>query len=534
MIGPADLLRDIARRRTVPFVVLMLAAVAALQTAPVAVAPVEAQGLTAATVAKIKNSVVLIDVTLVTPEGEMGASGSGFVISPRGEIMTNAHVVSMVTEGERGNTVVADEREIQVVFHPGTAQERSVPGSVLRENHDLDLALLKLQEDTPVHLDFADSDAVSETSTIYACGHPLGLREISIRTGTVTAHRSWQGQRYIEHDASAEEGNSGGPVVLEDTRVIGVHTLTLVSSGMLTKFAIPSNVVTGWLATPASEDPPPPIPGKAVRELLAASGLTYDEPDAGTFHIPYDNDVTVQAHQYKDFLRVYSPLGELPGGTRLLEGFCAMEALRFNYTDPVGRLSLLEADDGTLLLFWECQVPISMASGEYLKTIATVGANQVARWAATLRAEQPGEPTELYPGGDEGTQARQIEQLERHVEATDLTYEKVDEDAFKIPYDNDVVVYSRMYKGMVWTFSYTGGMPGQTPAEQGQIAIELLKRNWGDPLGRLSLDSDNDVAWESQVPADFLTPDYFAILAGTAATQVGAFKEAYGDVPFNG
>jgi hypothetical protein len=86
---------------------------------------------------------------------------------------------------------------------------------------------------------------------------------------------------------------------------------------------------------------------------------------------------------------------------------------------------------------------------------------------------------------------------------------------------------------MVWTFSYTGGMPGATLAEQGQVAIELLKRNWDDPLGRLSVDADLDVVWEAQVPSDFLTPDYFAILAATAATQVGDFINTYGRIPFN-
>ncbi|MGC9320150.1 MAG: serine protease, partial [Armatimonadota bacterium] len=420
-----------------------------------AISPTHAQALDAGLVAKVKDAVVLIDVTLTTPEGEIGAAGSGFVISPQGEIITNAHVVSMVTEDELGGTVVADTRAVQTVFHPGTAQELALPAQVVRENHDLDLALLKIERATPVHLEFADSDAISETASIFACGHPLGLREISIRTGTVTAHRMWEGRRYIEHDASAEEGNSGGPVVNDLGQVVGVHTLTLVSSGMLTKFAIPSNVVTGWLATPASQDPPVPIPGRAVRELLNTAGMTFEEPDLGTFAISHPNDVTIYAHQYDDFLRLYCPLGELPGGNQLLQGYCALEALRFNYLDPVGRLSLLETGEGALLLYWECQVPLSMASADYLKTISVVGANQVARWQAVLRAEQPGEPTELYPGGD--TEAL-MAQLKTQIEGAELVYEE-GEGFFKLPYDNDVDVYTQIYRGVVYTHSYTGGMP---------------------------------------------------------------------------
>ena len=49
----------------------------------------------------------------------------------------------------------------------------------------------------------------------------------------------------------------------------------------------------------------------------------------------------------------------------------------------------------------------------------------------------------------------------------------------------------------------------------------------------MSLDEDNDVVWESQVPFDFLTPDYLAILSSTGANQVADFWEQYGKVPFN-
>jgi len=89
--------------------------------------PADAQALTADAVSKIKDAVVLIDVTLSTPDGEMGGSGSGFVISPNGHIVTNAHVVAMVTEDALGGTLVADDRTVQVVFHPGTAQEEVYP-----------------------------------------------------------------------------------------------------------------------------------------------------------------------------------------------------------------------------------------------------------------------------------------------------------------------------------------------------------------------------------------------------------------------
>ena len=519
-----------ARRRVLLPLLAITLTCALAPLAPQTLTPAGAQALPADLVTRIKDAVVLIDVTLRAQGRESGATGSGFVISPDGQVITNAHVVATLIEDPSGGSIIADERVVEVIFHPGTALEEVYPAQVLRENHDLDLALLKISLDTPAYLELGDSDTVVETARVYACGHPLGLREISIRTGTVTAHRTWEGRSYIEHDASAEEGNSGGPVVTDLGQVVGVHTLALVSRGMDTKFAIPANVVTAWLATPPAQDPDIPIPGSTMRALLEASELIYREEGEGAFAIPYDNDVTIHAHQFEDFLRLYAELGELPRGDATLRGTRALAALRFNYTDPVGRISLWDRGGEGLWLYWECQVPMSSASGEYLATVALVGAHQVARWQEVLAGRMPGEPSELYPGGDEATL---LARLEQQIEAAGLHYEDGG-NYFKLPYDNDVDVYTRIYKGVVYTFAYTGGMPGANPEEQGRIAIELLKRNWNDPFGRLSLDGDNDLVWESQVPAGFLTPDYLAIIGATAASQVADFLGVYGRVPLNG
>ncbi len=490
----------------------------------------QAQALPPTLVTKLKDAVVLIEVRLTTPQGETAASGSGFIISPDGQLITNAHVVAMTSEDELGGVVVATGREVTVVFHPATPQEQSFPAEVLRENHDVDLALLTIKQPTPTYLGFVNSDDVVETSRIWVCGHPLGLREFSIRTGTVTAHRTWEGSRYIEHDASAEEGNSGGAVVIADGSVTGVHVLTLVSTGMLTKFAIPSNVVTAWLATDPATDPPPPIPGRRIRELLAVSNLTYEEEGAGTFIISPDGGLAVTAHEYEDFLRVYVNLGELPGENPYLKGAAALAALRFNYEDPVGRLSVWDKE-GTYLLHWEAQVPMSVANTNYLATLAAAGSRQAARWDQFMALEELADVSDLYPEGDEATLTARLEQ---QIKDAGLNYEKKEDKYFQLPYEGDVSVFASIFKGLVYIRSYTGGMPGENSSQQGQIAIELLTRNWDDPFGRLALDSDNDLVWEAQVPADFITPDYFAILGGTCSSQLADFWELYGHVDLNG
>lgn len=494
--------------------------------------------LSAYLVQRIKDSVVLVDVALSLAGGDKSeGSGSGFVISPDGLIVTNYHVVSMQAEAPDGGTTQAQSRDVKVIFHSGTDREKIYAGKVLRENPDLDLALIKVEIATPVFLELADSEAVAETSAVYACGHPLGLREISIRSGTVTAKRTWEGHRYLEHDAMAEGGNSGGPVVDADGRVLGIHTLTLTASNSMTKFAIPSNVLRDWLKTDPANDPKPQVPGKRIKDLLDAADLKYDEKDGGVFELPYDNDVTVTVHQYEQFLRAYVPLGVLPGANEQEQGRHALEALRFNYTEPVGRLSLFNnKEEKKLELYWECQIPFSVAaqSPAYVKAITLAGANQAERWAKIAAGEEPEEPNDLYPGGDE---KQQLAELKRALEGSGLKFEEKGEDDnlyYALPYDNDVTVNISIIKGMVWTHCWVGGMPGGDEAGKGRKAIELLLRNWDDPFGRLSLDGDGDVLWESQVPHNFLTPDYLAILANSCDGEVAAYKKAYGEVPLNG
>ncbi len=492
--------------------------------------------------ARVKDAVVLVEVNLeasATGDKASGA-GSGFVISAEGMIVTNAHVVAPEIEKESGRTVVADKRMVTVTFHPNTPRERSFPAQVLRENAELDLALLKIESATPTYLELADSDKVYETQPVFVCGHPLGFPEISIRSGTVTATRTWQGSKYIEHDAAAESGNSGGPLVDEQGRVVGVHTLTIAASSMLTKFAIPSNVVDVWLKSAPAQDPIREAPGSRVRKMLARSDLYYSDEGDGVFSLPYDNNVTVYMHEYQDFLRGYVDLGYLPGDNESQQGLVALLALRLNFNDPIGRLSAYRNEDGEYELYWEFQAPISAVNPKFVRFVGRVGAWQAGRWRGLLDDVNFSGPQEMDIPVD--VEEHLFDKLGELLEKTGLVYKRDDEkQRYVLPYENDgdeegsvINVTMRVYRSMVWTFTYLGGMPGKTEAERNKIAIELLERNWDDPFGRLSLDSDLDLLWESQVPMDFLTPDYLAILANTCASQAASFKKTYGFTPFNG
>ncbi len=497
---------------------------------------------------KIRDATVLVETELTLRDGSATMAGSGFVINGEGRIVTNAHVVSPEVELDDGTIAVAVSRAVRVIFHAGTDTEETVNAEVVRENSELDLALLKVDRATPVFFDLGDSDAIPETAKIIAAGHPLALREISLRTGTITAHRNFEGKTYLEHDAEADDGNSGGPIVDEQGRVVGVHTWTRVSRNMSTKWAIPSNVVRDWLQSNPRNDPPvyfasltaggAPIQGgsastggplqggsavPAVEKLLEASGLIYEHVEGGVYEVPYTNDATVYVHEWDDLLRVYVVFGDMPDGA-------AFHALRFNYFDPVGRLSV-NNEDGVDRLYWEAQVPMGMASPEYLRDLCDIAANQIENFALTLAGDKELEtPTDLYPGGDP---ERDYAALKSLLDQSGLKYEIFDEENFKIPFDNDVIVWLMTFNGMAYVHSYTGGIPGDDLKEAERLALEMLRFNWDDPLGRVALDDDFDVVWEVQVPISYMTPDYLYILANVGSNQVEKFWEIFGRIPFN-
>ena len=473
-------------------------------------------------VQKVKDAVVQVRVDMTAGDVQASMAGSGFAINDKGRLITNAHVVSDVIELEDGRSVVADSQKIEVAFHSGTDQEKVYPVQVVRQNPELDLALLKVDVPTPVFLELTDSDNLPELTPLLACGHPLGYPEISIRPGTLTAHRIWEGRNVIEHDAEADNGNSGGPVTDKQGRVIGVHTWTAISPNMSTKLAIPSSVVLAWLASDPSSDPKPQRPGYDLQQLLAEAGLSYESGEGGLFLLPYDeahDNVTVAVHQVQELLRVVVPVGELQAGN-------GMEALRFDYTDPVGRLSL---DPDGKTLYWEAQVPMSFVTPAFLRDLADVGASQAVRWMKTVRGETPEAPDDLYPGGDEAQLKTRLGQV---LEQSGLKY-TLEEGTYKIPFEEGGDVYVNIYRGVAYIHSYTGGMPGGDEQGMEQAAIELLGRNYEDPLGRLSLDKFNDLCWESQIPMDYLTPDYLVIIAQIGSNQVAEFWKKYGQIPFN-
>ena len=196
-----------------------------------------------------KNAVTY--VVADTPEGQ--ATGSGFVVSKDGLIVTNDHVVDGAT---------------QVQVKIGTS-DNAQPATVLGADPSRDLALLKVDATNLPTLSLGDSSSVNVGDPTYAIGNPFGL-DHTLTTGIVSAlQRSLQApdgakiSGAIQTDAALNPGNSGGALVDGRGRVVGVNTAV---AGVGLGLAVPINEATRRIVGALMSD------GRVRRAYLGIAG----------------------------------------------------------------------------------------------------------------------------------------------------------------------------------------------------------------------------------------------------------------------
>jgi S1-C subfamily serine protease len=174
-------------------------------------------------VEKVSQSVVKIDVHKKINEKqningqEIGSSGSGFIFTPDGFILTNSHVVQ-------------NAAEIGVVFPDG----HNFQASIIGDDPGTDLAVVRIDAPDLIPVVLGDSQKIKVGQLVIAVGNPYGF-QCTVTAGVVSALgrtlHSYTGrllENVIQTDAALNPGSSGGPLINSNGEVIGVNTAMIL------------------------------------------------------------------------------------------------------------------------------------------------------------------------------------------------------------------------------------------------------------------------------------------------------------------
>jgi serine protease Do len=166
--------------------------------------------------------------------------GSGFIVDPKGYIVTNYHVIEK-----------ADKIYVKLSTDPDTT-DLGRPARVIGADKATDLAVIKIDSSTPLPIvKMGNSDEAQVGDWVEAIGSPFALAQtvtagiISAKNRTIDQGAPGQFQHFIQTDAAINPGNSGGPLLNMNGEVIGVNTAIYTQSAGYQGigFAMPSNAV---------------------------------------------------------------------------------------------------------------------------------------------------------------------------------------------------------------------------------------------------------------------------------------------------
>lgn len=226
-------------------------------------------------VRRVRPAVLHLQVTLPGRRRDSG-SGSGFLFTPDGLALTNSHVV------HGGTNVMASMLD-------GSSQVATVVG----DDPDTDLAVIRLPGSGLPYAEFADAQALEPGQVAIAIGNPLGF-ETTVTSGVVSAlgrtMRSRNGRlidQVIQTDAALNPGNSGGPLVDARGRVIGVNTAVVLGAQGIC-FAISAGTAE-WVAARLIRD------GRVRRSWLGVVAQSTRVPAAvrSALRLPREGGVLV-------------------------------------------------------------------------------------------------------------------------------------------------------------------------------------------------------------------------------------------------
>jgi S1-C subfamily serine protease len=226
------------------------------------------------------------------------ALGSGFVIDKAGHVVTNYHVIEGASK-------------VEVSF----SGNDEMPATVIGTDPSTDIAVLRIKRAqgralTPLEL--GNSDVVRVGDAVVAIGNPFGLERtvtagiVSARQREITAPNGFAIDRIIQTDAAINHGNSGGPLLNADGRVIGVNSQIESESGgnVGIGFAVPINTVKDVVSQLLES-------GKVDHAYIGVEMATITSELASNVRLPIDQGVLIQR------VRTDSPAAQagLRGGT---------------------------------------------------------------------------------------------------------------------------------------------------------------------------------------------------------------------------
>ena len=233
-----------------------------------------------------KNGVVQVLATAVVPDNPFfGAQqarllGSGFVIDKSGHVVTNYHVVEGASK-------------VEVGFSGG-----EMTATVVGTDPSTDIAVLRIkrvQGRALRPLDLGNSDSVNVGDAVVAIGNPFGLERtvtagiVSAIQREITAPNGFAIDKVIQTDAAINHGNSGGPLLNADGKVIGVNSQIETESGgnVGIGFAVPINTVKDVVSQLLQH-------GKVEHAYMGVELATITDELAANVRLPVDKGVLIE------------------------------------------------------------------------------------------------------------------------------------------------------------------------------------------------------------------------------------------------
>lgn len=254
-------------------------------------------------------SVVLIEVH--GEDGKVSGSGSGFIVSADGAILTNYHVIAHT---KQATVRLANDDAYDEV-------------SVLDIDKRKDIALIKIKAVNLPFLKIGRSDAVQVGDTLYALGTPLGLLQNTLSEGILSGIRQADGYKLFQLSTPISHGSSGSPVFDSHGQVVGIIEST-IEEGQNLNFAIPIDYAAGMLTSntprslesiyepePADESTTPPKAQPTIAaepsQALKSDALDYLAQKIGIWTKEDAEKEFGQSYMRRDALNKLTVIGDI-------------------------------------------------------------------------------------------------------------------------------------------------------------------------------------------------------------------------------